>query len=258
MEKESLYNEDCLATMTNMDSESIDIVVTSPPYWNQRSYSYWPRYDDYLQFASDRIAQISRILKPGRHCFWVIPDKLPWPPKDNGGEERLYMPVYGDTERIAMNHGLICEFPIIWDKRGPDLSEQPWSKKMWGSYPYPVSIIHTPFTERICVWRKPGKHGLSQADRSDSKITVEQFNDWARDIWSIRIATGIDHPAPFPPDLVIRILTLWSRRGDLVLDPFMGSGTVGVVANSLDRRFIGIELCAEYFDYAKGRIESSR
>ena len=67
MEDYELYNEDCLVTMSSMKSESIDIAVTSPPHWNQCSYSYWSKYDDYLRFVSDRVSQVSRILKPGRH-----------------------------------------------------------------------------------------------------------------------------------------------------------------------------------------------
>ena len=166
------------------------------------------------------------------------------------------MPVYADTEAIAARHGLIPEFPIVWDKRGPNLSEQPWSKKMWGSYPYPVSIIHTPFTENICVWRKPGYHGLSQQDREDSKITSQQFNDWARNIWSIRIDSGNDHPASFPLDIPSRILTLWSCVGDTVLDPFTGSGTTGVACVQLSRDFVGIEINEQYYNLAERRISA--
>ncbi len=249
-----IIHNDCLEVLHEMDDNSIDLVITSPPYWNQKEYSFWPTYQEYLEDMESIIKQLERVLKQGRHCFWVIPDKIPWPPKENGTGERLYMPVYADTERIASNLDFVCEFPIIWDKRGPNLSEQPWSKKMWGSYPYPVSIIHTPFTERICVWRKKGSHGLSQKDREDSKITSTQFNDWARDIWSIRISSGVEHPAAFPLDVPHRILILWSCRGDTVLDPFCGSGTTGVACVKTERNFIGIEIDEDYCKIAKQRI----
>jgi site-specific DNA-methyltransferase (adenine-specific) len=197
-------------------------------------------------------------LKQGRHIFWVIPDKIPFPPSENGTGERLYMPVYSDTEQLATMNGLIPEFPIIWDKRGPNLSEQPWSKKMWGSYPYPVSIIHTPFTERISVFRKPGKHGLTQKDREDSKITSTQFNEWARDIWSIRISSYKDHPAPFPKEIPERIITLWSRKNDLVFDPFTGRGTTAIAALELNRHFYGCDKSQEYIELAAKNIDTRK
>lgn len=253
-----LYCGDCLEILPTLDANGIDLIVTSPPYWNQREYSHWDTYSEYLLSVSRWLEQAVRVLKPGRHCFWVIPDKFPWPPKENGTGERLYMPIYADTELLAASHGLVCEFPIIWDKRGPNLSEQPWSKKMWGSYPYPVSIIHTPFTERICVWRKPGTHGLTQADREDSKITAQQFNDWARDIWSIRIDSDSPHPAPFNIEIPLRILALWSRKGDTVLDCFMGSGTTGVACVQTGRNFIGIEIDPTYYAIAEKRISEAR
>lgn len=251
----NLWHGDCLEQMNQIEDASIDLIVTSPPYWNQKEYSFWPTYERYLADVELWLKECYRVLKQGRHCFWVIPDKLPWPPVENGTKERLYQPIYADTEQRAALTGFVCEFPIIWDKRGPDLTEQPWSKKMWGSYPYSVSIIHTPFTERICVWRKPGQHGLSQADRQDSKITSQQFNDWARDIWSIRIAPRGEHPAPFPDEIPLRILTLWGNKGDTVLDPFMGTGTTGKVCLKMNRQFIGIEKDLNYFNLANKQLK---
>lgn len=244
--------------MKGMSDPIIDTIITSPPYWNQRTYSFWPTYDAYMADVAAWIGECYRVLRPGRHMFWIIPDKLPWPPKENGSKERLYMPVYADTENIASNAGFVCEFPVIWDKRGPNLSVQPWSKKMWGSYPYPIGIIHTQFTERICVWRKPGVHGLSQKDREDSKITAEQFNDWARDIWSVSQERGGTHPAAFPIEIPLRILTLWTRKGDDILDPFMGGGTTGIACSQMDRHFTGVEIDKEYFDMAFDNMRAGR
>lgn len=250
-----LWLGDCLEEMSRIEAGSVDAIITSPPYYNQEKYSFWSSYSHYIEDVGKWVSECYRILKQGRYCFWIIPDKIPVPPKENGTKERLYGSCYSDTERLAAESGFVCEFPIIWDKRGPGLSEQPWSKKMWGSYPYPVSIIHTPFTERICVWRKPGHHGLSQADRADSKITIQQFNEWATDIWSIRIAKKNGHPAPFPVDIPLRLITLWSCMGDLVLDPFSGSGSTGEAALRAGRRFIGIDRDRQFVNIAKERLE---
>jgi len=242
---------DCLDEMGNLPENSIDLVVTSPPYWNQREYSFWPTYQDYLNDVDKWVEQVSIVLKPGRHCFWVIPDKLPWPPKENGTRERLYLPIYADTEAIAAKHGLIPKFPIIWKKPHG-------TQKMFGSYPYPPTVIHTPMTERICIWRKPGKPDLSK--KSDkSKYTKEQWVQWGQDLWEIGPETNVrDHPAPFPLEIPTRILVLWSFVGDTVLDPFMGSGTTGVACVEMGREFVGIELDAGYFDQAQKRIEAAK
>lgn len=235
----------CSDIMPRMPDGCVDQVVTSPPYWNLKVYSHWDTYEQYLADVNKWIESIARLLKPGRYCNWVVQDKIPWPPKANPTGERLYMPLYSDCERLAAKHGLIPEFPIIWDKRGPDLSEFPWPKKMWGSYPYPVSIIPTTFSETICRWRKPGAHGLSKEDRETSKITAQQFNEWAVGIWGIRKAES-PHPAAFPPGLVERLVTLWSCKGDLIFDPFIGSGTTAIEAQRLSRHFFGCDTSPEY------------
>ena len=250
MQENTIVVGDCLDVMADMSDGCVDIVVTSPPYWNQRSYSYWPTYQDYMDDVSTWVFEIARVLKPGRHCFWVIPDKLPWPPKENATPERLYMPVYADTESCAAKTGLVCKFPIIWKKIHG-------TQKMFGSYPYPPTVIHTPMTERICVWRKKGKPDLSRKS-PDSKFSKERWVDWAQDLWQVNAETNVNHPAPFPQEIVERILTLWSFVGDLVFDPFMGSGTTAIAADRLGRRFYGCDISAEYVDLALKRLERDR
>ena len=240
---------DCLDVMRQMPDGCVDLVVTSPPYWNQRSYSFWPTYGDYMEDVSLWVGEVAQILKPGRHCFWVIPDKLPWPPKENGTRERLYMPIYADTERCASEAGLVCEFPIVWKKPHG-------TQKMFGSYPYPPTIIPTQMTERICMWRKPGKPDLSRKS-DESRFTKEQWVTWAQDMWEINPETSIDHPAPFPEELVNRVVTLWSFVSDLVFDPFMGSGTTAVAAKKLGRHYFGCDINPEYVRLANERVANT-
>jgi len=247
-----LYHGDCLEVMKTLPDGCIDLIVTSPPYWNQRSYSYWSRYEDYMDDVALWINECTRLLRPGRHCFWVIPDKLPWPPKENGTRERLYLPIYADTERCADNAGLVCEFPIIWKKPHG-------TQKMFGSYPYPPTIIHTPMTERICIWRKPGKPDLAKKG-PESAFTKEDWVAFAQDMWEINPETRLKkkHPAPFPIEIPWRIVKLWSFVGDIILDPFMGSGTTGVACILMGRNFIGIEIDEEYLNIAEQRIEETQ
>ena len=246
----NLINAECVVALRQyIKDNSIDLEITSPPYWNQKEYSYWETYELYLNDVKTWVNECFRVLKQGRHCFWIIPDKLPWPPKANGTRERLYMPIYADTERLAQEAGFVCEFPIIWKKPHG-------SQKMFGSYPYPPTVIHTPMTERICVWRKPGKPDLSNKS-PESAYTKTQWVDWAQDLWEIGPETSVNHPAPFPVEIPKRIITMWSFVGDTVLDLFAGSFTTGVACVGEDRDFVGIEICKEYYQLGKSRIEEA-
>jgi DNA modification methylase len=245
-----LYHADWLELAGQLDNNSVDIIATSPPYWNQREYSFWPTYEQYLADVNKWVEQCARVLRPGRHCFWVIPDKLPWPPKENGTRERLYKPIYADTEAVAANCGLVCKYPIIWKKPHG-------TQKMFGSYPYPPTIIHTPMTERICIWRKPGKYPHPGMEiKRQSEFTKQQWVDWAQDLWEITPETSSPHPAPFPEEIPLRILTLWSFVGDIVVDPFAGWGTTLKVAADLGRKGIGCDLSREYVDMGAERLSS--
>ena len=252
MSNVQLYHGDCLEVMKTLPDECIDLIVTSPPYWNQRDYSYWPHYEYYMNDVALWVNECARLLRPGRHCFWVIPDKFPWPPRENGTRERLYLPVYADTERCADKAGLVCEFPIIWKKSHG-------TRKMFGSYPYPPTTIHTPMTERICVWRKPGKADLAHKG-PESKYTKEEWVNWGQDLWKINPETRLkkNHPAPFPVEIPQRIIRLWSFVGDIVLDPFCGSGTVGVACKKLSRKFIGIDISKDYLEINLNRINTTQ
>lgn len=248
----SIFCMNNIELMSNIPDNSVDIIVTSPPYWNQKEYSFWPTYYDYLESVRDWVKEIHRILDNGRHVFWVIPDKLPFPPSENGGKERLYLPIYSDTENIALNCGFVPEFPIIWKKPHG-------TQKMFGSYPYPPTVIHTPMTERICVWRKKNKYRKRDKDiKERSKFTKEDWVDYAQDLWEINPETRLEHPAPFPEELVRRVLLLWSFKSDIVFDPFLGSGTTAVVARSMDRNYIGVDYKKEYIKLAESRLAQIR
>lgn len=226
-------------------NKPVHTIITSPPYWNQKEYSYWPSYEDYLKDVYRWVLKCYFLLEPGRHCFWVIPDKIPYPPKENGTDERLYLPIYSDTERIAANCGFVCKYPIVWIKPHG-------TQKMFGSYPYPPTTIHTPFTERICVWRKPGKY-KPRADKEKSKYTKGTWVQYARDAWNIHTVSDPHHPAVFPIEIPARILLLWTFQGDNILDPFAGSGTTLRAAYIHKRNAIAVE--PNYYDLLKSRTE---
>lgn len=247
MQRDSVVCGDCVELMEGIPDESVDLVVTSPPYWNQRSYSHWDSYEKYISDVAVWVRGVYRVLKSGRHCFWVIPDKLPYPPKENGTKERLYMPIYSDTERIASECGFVCEFPIIWLKYQA-------AQRMFGSYPYPPNIIHTPMTERICVWRKQGKADLSSKSK-ESLISLDDWKEISKDIWQFRSVDKKIHPAQYPEEIPNRVIKCWSFVGDTVLDPFCGSGTTLVAAQRQNRKYIGFDISPDYVDLAISRLE---
>jgi DNA modification methylase len=242
----TIWNGDCGDVMRSMGDESVDLIVTSPPYWNQREYSFWETYTDYMIDVEKWITHCVRLIRPGRYILWIIPDKLTFPPKDNGTSERMYMPVYADTESIAGKFGMMCEIPVVWLKRHG-------TQVMFGSYPYPPAIIHSQVTERICIWRKPGKTASIKNDID--KIDRLFWQKYMRDVWEISPKSDKDHPAVFPVEIPYAACILRSFTGDLVLDPFMGSGTTAKACIRSRRKFIGIERDPVFYRVARERIK---
>lgn len=230
--------------MNTFADNSIDLVVTSPPYWNLRDYSFWETYDDYMEFIEICIAEISRVIKPGRHICWNVQPFLP----DRVKGERYHRPVSADTTRIAYDSGLMLEQVIIWHK--PNGHNQ----RMFGSYPNPPTIIYTPNYEDILLFRKIGKANLTNKSKG-SELTLGEWKEWTLPIWTIPIDyRAFGHHAPFPVEIPRRCIKLHSFVGDTVLDPFMGSGTTIIAALNTERNAIGIEKDKDYFEVAQERI----
>jgi len=129
---------------------------------------------------------------------------------------------------------------------------------MFGSYPYPPTIIVTPITEVVAHLRKPGKLVVNKEAKSRSKITKEDWVKWAVNVWRFSIAISNPHPAPFPAELPKRCVTFWSCKDDLIFDPFMGSGTTAIAADRLGRNFFGCDINAGYVKMALNRLEEDR
>jgi len=235
---------DCVQVMSNMKNESIDLVVTSPPYFNLREYSHWNNYENYLDFIESVFNELSRILKNGRFVCWNIQDNLPNPTETG----RKYFALMPDTVKIAQKFDFEWECNVLWNKQNA-------TQIMLGSYPYPPTMIYRQITESICIFRKHGKADLSHKKESD-KIDKETWANYTKIIWNISAQTKSYHPAPFPEEIPKRLITLHSFSGDIVFDPFVGSGTTCKVARELKRNSIGIEIHEPYYEIAKKRCES--
>lgn len=243
-----LRHGDCVDVMTSLPANHVHLTVTSPPYWNQRAYAFWPAYEEYLADVYAWTSGLYRITKPGCYVFWVIPEKLPWPDKVNGGQGRLFKYIFHDTEYAAAAAGFICEPYIVWHKGTGAAGKQ------LGSYPYPRTTMVTPNTEVICTWRKPGKPDHEGKRRPGNEVNTRQWKDWAQDLWKIRGVSDKRHPAVFPQQIPDNIIPLWSFPGDIVFDPFTGSGTTAVSCVELRRSFIGAERDLNYYQLATERV----
>tara|TARA_Y100001963_G_C6701512_1_gene409725 strand:- start:246 stop:989 length:744 start_codon:yes stop_codon:yes gene_type:complete len=225
---------------------SIDLTITSPPYFNLKRYddwNVWNTYQEYLDWVEVILTNLHRVTKNGRFVCWNIQDNLPNPTKDG----RKYYALMPDTIKIAQKCGFEWECNIIWNKSNA-------TQIMLGSYPFPPTMIYRQVTESICIFRKFGKADLSNKNLTD-KLDKQTWSDYTNIIWNIAPKTKSDHPAPFPEEIPKRLIKLHSFTGDVVLDPFVGSGTTCKVANDLDRRYIGFDSSEEYIDMTKERLK---
>lgn len=228
---------------------SADLVVTSPPYglgmdYGKAGYADDQPYLDYLAWVS-RWAQalLTASAHGGRACINV-------PLDSNKGGKRA---IYADYLRIFQEVGWTYQTSIVWN-------EQNISRRTaWGSWLSPSAPFVTAPVEMIAVfykgdWRRPATGGR----RGD--ITREEFLAWTLGMWTFPGANPqrVGHPAPFPEELPRRLIKLYSYPDDLVLDPFLGSGTTAVSAVRLGRRAVGVELNPTYCDLAARNLAAAR
>ena len=250
--KSTAYNMDCLDGMRDMPNESIDMTVTSPPYDNLR---------DYKGFSFDwkrTIAELARITKVGGVVVWIVSDVTV-----NGSET-------GTSFRqalFAMECGFNLHDTMIWEKESCAFPE---ATRYYPNFEYMFvwskgapKAFH-PIADRKNKWGGTKVHGtFRNADGTLRKRSSTWKNVVCKDmgcrfnVWQINTEkqnkTG--HPAVFPYQLAADHIRSWSNEGDLVLDPFLGSGTTRIAAYDLNRRFIGFEISKEYFDKQEERFE---
>lgn len=239
---------------------SVALVVTSPPYYSGKEYEtaigqgHVPAsYTQYLRMLSGVFGACARALEPGGRIAVNVA---------NLGR-KPYRSLSADVMRILEEDlGLLLRGEVIWQKaRGAA------GNCAWGTYQKPGDPVLRDLTERVVVASK-GRfdRALSASERakwgypSDATIFRDEFLEATVDLWEIppESATRVGHPAPFPPELPQRFIDLYTYRGDLVVDPFMGSGTTAVAALRTDRHFVGYDTDPGYVASAKERVEVER
>ncbi len=237
----TLYNEDFLKL--ELDSDSIDLIITSPPYNVGIEYNTHDdrlSYSEYLNWTKLWLKEALRILKPdGRMCLNIPLDK------NKGGQQS----VYADITSISKQIGFKYHSTIIWNE-GNISRRTAWGSWLSASAPYVIAPVETIVVLYKNSWKKLSK-GISD-------ITKHEFIEWTNGLWTFsgESKKKIGHPAPFPLELPKRCIKLFSYVGDTILDPFLGSGTTVIAANKLNRKAIGVEIDKKYFQLAIQRISS--
>jgi len=236
--------------MAELPDLSVHLVVTSPPYNVGKTYDANLTLDEYRAFLRRVMAEVLRVLVPGGRLFLNIA---------NLGR-RPYLPLHAFIIQDLLELGFLMRGEIIWDKgasAGPSTA--------WGSWASPANPTLRDTHEYILVFSKetfarPAKAVLPPERRPT--ITAEEFLEFTKSVWRFGAepATKVGHPAPFPVELPYRCIQLYTYAGEVVLDPFMGSGTTAVAALKTGRRYVGYEVDPAYCRLAEKRIaaEGSR
>ncbi|MCK6605062.1 MAG: site-specific DNA-methyltransferase [Ignavibacteriaceae bacterium] len=236
-------NKIILGTAENMKElpdNSIHLMITSPPYNVSKEYDKDLSLNEYLELLKNSFKETYRVLvNGGRVCINVA----------NLGR-KPYIPLSDYISNIMIDLGFNMRGEIIWNKAG---SASP--STAWGSWLSAANPILRDVHEYILVFSK-GNYNRPRGNKI-STINKVQFMEWTKSIWTMNAesAKKIGHPAPFPEELPYRLIQLYSFKGDIVLDPFMGSGTTAVVALKTGRNFVGYEISEEYIKLSERRIE---
>ena len=242
--------------MIELQDNSVDLVVTSPPYWYIKDYEvkeqigYGQSLHEYLKSLYLVWKECFRVLKPGaRLCI-------------NIGDQFLRSIVYG-RYKVAPLHS---EFIVQCEKIGFDyMGSIIWQKKttmnttgganVMGSYPYPSNGLVEIDYEFILIFKKPGKKvAPSEEIKEKSKLTKEEWKEYFSGHWNFPGERQIDHEAMFPEELPKRLIKMFTFVGDVVLDPFLGSGTTIKSALNLERNSIGYEINENFLPIIKNKI----
>lgn len=256
-----LYQADARG-LASVASESVHLVVTSPPYWTLKRYrdsvGQLGHVADYDEFVSELMRvwqECHRVLVRGGRLVCVVGDVCLSRRKNNG--EHTVVPLHASIQENCRRIGFRNLAPIIWHKIANAAYEATGNGGGFLGKPYEPNAVIKNDIEFILMLRKPGGYrSPSLATRVLSVIPEDKHRLWFQQIWTgVTGASTKNHPAPYPIELAERLVRMFSFVGDTVLDPFMGTGTTNVAAAKWGRNSVGIEIDPQYFLFAKDRIE---
>ncbi len=225
--------------MDELPDCSVHLMITSPPYNGGKEYDNNLSLDEYRAFLKKVWEETKRVLVPGgRACINIA----------NLGR-KPYIPLHAFITQDMLELGFLMRGEIIWNKASGSSPSTAWGSWLSARNPT-LRDIH----EYILIFSK-GRFSRESSSRK-STISKEEFLEFTKSVWTFpaESAKKIGHPAPFPIELPYRLIQLYSFEGDVVLDPFIGSGQTAIAALKTNRSFIGYEINPEYVKLAEERI----
>ncbi len=230
--------------MREIPDNSVHLMVTSPPYNATKEYDEDLTLKEYLQLLKNVLTETYRVLVyGGRACVNVA----------NLGR-RPYIPLSDYISQMMLEIGYLMRGEIIWYKgAGAGVS------MAWGSWQSAANPVLRDTHEYILVFSK-GSFARKKPDEKNDTISREQFMEWTKSVWRMNpeSARKVGHPAPFPVELPYRLIQLYTYTEDIVLDPFMGSGSTAIAALKAGRKYVGYEVEPAYIELAEERIAPYR
>ncbi|MHA2495031.1 MAG: DNA-methyltransferase [Candidatus Hodarchaeales archaeon] len=261
--EQRVYLADANRILEFIKPESVQLVLTSPPYWNVKDYGdpaqigFGQSYEAFVQSLNSIWKKCVQVLKLNGKIAVVI-QPIPVSSKQTGLRRSSILDIMTDVHTAMKNLGMDLSNIFIWNKVKYN------NQRIFGSYPYPPNFFSHLSFEFIYVFRKPGKTEVrSKKEKETSKLSMREWTNWCFDsIWDIppkiKISSRgnniLGHLAPFPEEIPYRLIKLFTFRGDTVVDPFLGSGTTLQVCRITGRRGIGFEIVEDYEDVIRKRI----
>jgi modification methylase len=229
--------------MDELPDNSVHLMITSPPYNTTKQYDRELTLEEYLGFLERVWSETYRVLTPGgRACINVA----------NLGR-KPYIPLHSYLIEQMQKIGFLMRGEIIWNKGS---SSSP--STAWGSWQSAANPVLRDVHEYILVFSK-GTFSRKGKGKENS-IGRDEFLEWTKSVWTFPAVSArkIGHPAPFPEELPHRLIQLFSFKGDVVLDPFVGSGSTCLAAAAGGRNYIGYDVSEEYLELASKRFGKIR
>ena len=260
-----LYQADS-TYLSMLDDESVQLAVTSPPYFDIKDYGEdvgqegqlgdLDEYDQFLEILDNVWSECYRVLEPGGRLCVVVGDVLR--SRSSHGRHRV-IPLHASIQNHATEIGFDNLAPIIWYKIGNASLEAGGNARFLGK-PYEPGAVVKNDIEYILLLRKPGGYRSPNiAERILSTIEADTHQRMFRQLWDdIKGEKQGEHPAPYPADLAERLIRMFSFVGDTVLDPFAGTGSTAVASSRCGRNSISVELEPKYVNIAEERIIQER
>lgn len=242
--------------MEEIEDSSIDLVITSPPYWHIKDYGitgqigYGQSLHEYLRDLYRVWKECYRVLKQGRRLCINIGDQF--------ARSIIYgrykvIPLHAEIIAQCENIGFDYMGAIVWQKK--TTMNTTGGANVMGSYPYPPNGMIEIDYEFILIFKKPGSISKIPSDiKNKSALTKEEWKEYFQGHWYFGGVKQLEHEAMFPEELPKRLIKMYSFVGETILDPFAGSGTTLQAALNLNRNAIGYEINEKFLDTMKSKL----